>query len=368
MKVGLVRRGFSHSGGAERYLRRFAAALVAADHECVLFTSAEWPADQFTVGELIRVSGNSPARFADALEKRHPRDFCDLVFSLERVWRCDCYRAGDGVHAAWLDRLADYEPKWRSRWRRWRGKHRELLELERHLFSPTGARRVIANSHMVENEITARFDYPAQKIEVIYNGVAPIRTTAEMRAEKRRSLGISDEQQVVLFAGTGWQRKGLQFAIEAIKQTDAQLIVAGRGNEKKFPRSSQVRFVGPIEELSPFYAAADLFLLPTIYDPFSNACLEAMSAGLPVVTTSSNGFSETIRTGIEGEILSRADDLPMIAAAITRFKPLAHAGSLQLNSQKAWKYSMQANLRATLAVLEEQRRGKPGADSSLPKV
>src|SRR6185369_14360371 len=110
MKLGLVRRGYAETGGAEAYLRRFADAAVAAGHECVLFT-ADWPRDRWSYG-YVRVKAGAPWRFAKALASVRPRDQCDFVFSFERVWECDAYRAGDGVHAAWLERRAALEPRW----------------------------------------------------------------------------------------------------------------------------------------------------------------------------------------------------------------------------------------------------------------
>ena len=91
MKIGLVRRGFSSTGGAEAYLRRFADATGAAGHSCVLFADGEWP--DWTE-ERVRLAGGSPREFADALAASKPRDRCDFLFSLERVWKCDAYQIG----------------------------------------------------------------------------------------------------------------------------------------------------------------------------------------------------------------------------------------------------------------------------------
>ena len=111
MKVGLVRRGYSASGGAERYLLRFARGLVETGHQWTLFSDAEWPTGLLDEhgGSQIRLqtrAGGSPLDFADSLGKAEPRAHCDCIFSLERVHPADCdvYRAGDGVHAAWLAR------------------------------------------------------------------------------------------------------------------------------------------------------------------------------------------------------------------------------------------------------------------------
>ena len=93
------------------------------------------------------------------------------MFSLERVWRCDCYRAGDGVHGAWLERRARVEPAWRVRLRAWNPKHRQILALEESLFGRGGARTVIANSRLVRDEILDRYGGRPGRVQVVYNGL-----------------------------------------------------------------------------------------------------------------------------------------------------------------------------------------------------
>src|SRR5437764_10385584 len=106
LNVGFVRRGFSPSGGAEAYLRRVAGALVAAGHEATLFTTEDWPDKEWPLGRIIRIRAGDPIAFADQLERSDPPRHCDVVVSLERIWRCDFFRAGDGGHRAWLERGA----------------------------------------------------------------------------------------------------------------------------------------------------------------------------------------------------------------------------------------------------------------------
>src|SRR5437899_3127758 len=148
MKIGLVRRGYSATGGAESYLKRLAHALAAAGHECALFVSEDWPDDAARIGErhVVSRARAGPRAFADALRAMRPREKCDWLFSLERVWDCDCYRAGDGVHRAWLERRKRFEAPWRTWLRQFSGKHRELLALEAQLFAPDAERTIIANS------------------------------------------------------------------------------------------------------------------------------------------------------------------------------------------------------------------------------
>ena len=357
MKIGLVRRGYARTGGAEIYLRRFAETAVAAGHECVLF-SEQWPRMAWPFGH-VQVVSDSPKKFADAFAALRPHDECDFLFSLERVHTCDAYRAGDGVHAAWLERRARFEPFWKPWLRQYNAKHRETLALEKHLFGPDGARLVIANSRMVQAEIVQHFGYPAERIHVVHNGVPPFTVPPEARAQTRRELGLRDDDFAVLFAGSGWERKGLRFAIEAMNAArlpNATLLVAGRGNERGLPRSGRVRFLGPVKDMTRCLAAADAFLLPTLYDPFSNACLEALAAGLPLITTAHNGFAEIIEPGLEGEVVAQPDDIAALAAALEKWSDPARRAAIRprlltLGAQ----FSIAENVRQTLAIIERAR-------------
>jgi len=339
-------------------LLRFADALRAEGHEAVLFGSWEWPAEMWE-GEIVRVDGRGPGEFADGLRAGRPRERCDVVFSLERVWECDAYRAGDGVHAAWLERRAKFEPGWKGWFRAMQRKHREILELERAVFDSKADRLIIANSRMVAGEIARHFQVPEERVRVIYNGLPVARETQADRAGTRERLEIAAETCAALFAGSGWERKGLRFAMEAINRTkNTTLLVAGTGKRRGLPCSARTRFLGEVKEMRELMEAADVFVLPTIYDPFSNASLEAMAAGLPVITTRANGFAEIMRPGADGEVLSNPGDVEGIAAGIEKWRG-EPAESRKGRRAEAAKYTIERNVRETLGELGKilPRRG-----------
>ena len=354
LTIGIVRRSFSSGGGAESYLKRLATGLVDAGRKVALFTAAEWPQDEWDFGPVIRVQGSSAIAFADALEKM-PRDKCDRLLSLERVWRCDAYRAGDGVHRAWLERRNELGGPLQKLSRVLNRKHSATLKLEESLFAKRGAERVIANSRMVKEEIVRFYGYPADRIDVVYNGLPldSIKRREEDRAATRRSLGIGTDDVAVLFAGAGWERKGLRFALEAIEKSDkrVRLFVAGQGDHRKF-RSSRVQFLGVVREMPSLYAATDIFVLPTLYDPFSNACLEALAAGRPVITTRANGFSEIVESGRHGTVVDRADDVEAIANALQFWSDPTRRAQVQIdNLALAAQFDISRNVSETLRVL-----------------
>jgi UDP-glucose:(heptosyl)LPS alpha-1,3-glucosyltransferase len=322
LSIAFVRRGYSPSGGAEAYLKRLAHGLVDLGHETQLVTTEDWPLTEWPTGSITRLRESSPIGFADELEKLRPQIRCDVLMSLERVWRCDVYRAGDGVHQAWLNRRRKFEMPLQRFIRGVNRKHQDILKLEESLFAKGGVGRVIANSEMVKNEIGALYNYPGEKIDVVRNGVPleKFRFDPTFRETSRADLKLKPDEIALLFAGSGWERKGLRFAIEAFelcRDHKLRLLVAGRGDArgykpKRFFTQEPVRFLGEIADLRKIYAAADIFILPSIYDPFSNACLEALASGLPVITTRDNGFSEIIENGVHGSIV----DLPNNVAAL----------------------------------------------------
>src|ERR1700761_3455695 len=103
LTIWFVRRDYSASGGAEAYLKRLAQGLADYGHVASLVTTSDWPEREWTFGPIIRTRAPSPIGFANEVERLPPEPNCDLLVSLERICRCDIYRAGDGVHQAWLN-------------------------------------------------------------------------------------------------------------------------------------------------------------------------------------------------------------------------------------------------------------------------
>ncbi len=349
MKVGLVRRGYSATGGAEAYLVRLAEGLAGAGHVPVLIGTADWPADRWPNGDVLRVAGRSPMAFARGVERTEAE--CDLVMSLERVLGCDVYRAGDGVHRAWLERRAEFEPGWRRWGRVFNRKHRELERLEARVLDPGRTRVVIANSEMVRDEIRRAYGFPEERVVVVRNGVDAVAAPAGARERLRAKWGFDEKEMVVLFVGSGWERKGLKFAVRAMGQLPgATLLVAGRGVSNGM-EGKRVKFLGPATDVASLHAAADVFVLPTIYDPSSNACLEALSAGLPVVTTNANGFAEIIKENVHGSTV-RVGDVDGIYRALFYW---SDSGRREVAREKCRslgsEYSVARNVSETLRVL-----------------
>jgi UDP-glucose:(heptosyl)LPS alpha-1,3-glucosyltransferase len=371
LSIVFVRRGYSPTGGAEASLKRLAGGVIEAGHDVQLVATNDWPAAEWPFGSITRLSAKSPIGFASELERLRTELRCDVLFSLERVWSCDVYRAGDGVHRAWLDRRKKFELPLKRFVRSLSSKHQDLLRLEQSLFSDDSTRHVIAGSQMIKDEIINFYHYPADKIDIVRNGVPlqKFRFDPELREKSREALNLKPDQTALLFAGSGWERKGLLFAIEAAAlcgERKMRLLVAGRGNaglyktkRLRFWREEPVQFLGEVADMRRVYAAADIFILPTIYDPFSNACLEALACGLPVITTRSNGFSEIIENGVHGSIVDHAGDLPGLREAILLWSDSSRrAVARSTNTELAAQFGISKNTSETLAILLDLAKSK----------
>ncbi len=334
MKLAFIKKKFSIHGGAERYLQTLMGYLRKEGHEIHIF------ANQWTGGEGIVFHKVGAASFnsflstvtfsrnaARAIEKARQMD---CVISFERTNCQDIYRAGEGCHAEWLRIRSAVEPLHKRISFRLNPLHLSLLDIERRLFS--GTRLIIANSRMVKEQIVSHYAVPEERLTTIYNGVDLDRFSQDNRGKwrgrVREDLGISGGSKVVLFVGTGFKRKGLGTLIDAIsflRDKDVKVLVIGRDSPDRFRSLAKgkggeggIIFLGPRSEIERYYAAADLFVLPTLYDPFSNATLEAMASGLPVVTTKNNGASELVENGQEGFVVENLFDARELGEAVRR--------------------------------------------------
>lgn len=354
MNLALIRRHFAATGGAELYLQRLIAALAQAGHETHLYAEA-WKGTPEGV-TLHRVPVNAPRgtrnlRFAEAVAEQLPAGRHDLVFSLERTFSQDVYRAGDGVHAVWLEQRRRYAPWWR-RWLVGRGAfHRQMLALEKRTFDPAVTRHVIANSSMVREEILSRFPFPAERLHLVRNGIHVDRFRQGNREVARQALGLRPDDFVLLFVGSGWERKGLDFLLRLMARLERteprlRLVVVGKGRLLRKP--SNVVLAGPMARVEDAYAAADLFTFLPIYEPGSNVLLEALAAGLPVLTSRFNGAAEWVVEGVNGHVLADPADTDALEAAVRHWRERPEARPVSC----PFPLELEHNVRETLRVLE----------------
>lgn len=327
MKLALIRRQFAAVGGAELYLQRLLAGLVEAGHEIHLYAESWQGAHPGVIMHEVPVKAGRalrPVVFAEAVARQLQGTDYDVVFSLERTVAQDVYRAGDGVHRVWLEQRKRYASWWRRPLVGLGAFHANMKALEARTFDPANTRHIIVNSDMVRQEILQHFSFPAERIHLVRNGVQTSRFQSADREGTRARFGFKADDFVLLFVGSGWERKGLNFLLKLMRrwqktEPQVKLLVVGKGRVTgKLPPN--VHLAGPMKQVEDAYAAADLMTFLPIYEPCANVIAEALASGLPVITSRSNGASELIQPGINGTVLDDPADIPGLEAAILHWR------------------------------------------------
>jgi UDP-glucose:(heptosyl)LPS alpha-1,3-glucosyltransferase len=224
--------------------------------------------------------------------------------------------------------------------------HRYLCRAEDRLFTDSRLRAVICNSMMVRDEVRSAYPAIKDKLHVIYNGVDLDRFSPHLqegyRDLMRERLGLAATQPVLLFMGSGFARKGLRYVLHALALGDAKIHLVVAGSDKHAHRykalaarlrvSARCHFIGPVDDPRPYYGMADALVLPSIYDPFPNAALEALASGLPIIVSTGCGASEVVKEGSNGWV-TPVGDSQALATALSAWQ-LAHADRLKATALK----------------------------------
>ena len=372
LSVAIVRARYNPHGGAERYTQRALAALDAAGLELTLI-ARQWPADAgeglparwrllavdpFFIGSLWR-----DRSFASAVRRVLATASFDLVQSHERIAGVSLYRAGDGVHASYLQARDRILPRWRRALVRLDPRHRWVLREERAMFEHPALRAVICNSRGVLEDIAARFAVPRERLHLLRNGIDLERFRPPRDGEReaaRARFGVGPDEPVVAFVGSGFERKGLAAALDALAGASvaARLLVAGtdrqlrrwRARAARMGLGARVRFLGGQDDVRPVLWAADAFLAPALYDPYPNAALEALACGLPLVASTGCGVGELIEPGRNGYVHD-ALDVAALAASLGDVLARRHDWALrEAARQAALPWSLEAAGRAMVAL------------------
>ncbi len=355
MKLALIRRQFSATGGAELYLQRLLGALTAAGHETHLFAE-KWQGQaegvRFHNIHVVGSRAERPLQFAEAVNAKLQHEKFDCVFSLERTLKQDVYRAGDGLHRVWLQRRRQFAPWWKRPLVGLGAFHRNMMALEARTFDPANTGRIIVNSEMVRGEISQHFPaFPQERVHTIRNGVEMTRFQRASRQESRKRFGLHENDFVLVFVGSGWERKGLPWLLNfmAAHSDDPalKLLVVTR-DRMRGKISPNVILTGPMPNVEAAYAAADVLTFLPIYEPCSNVVSEALATGIPVVTTSFNGASELIDSGINGHVLDDPRDLASLGMCINHWRARGSSGPVKTRLP----LDLELNVQLTLRVLE----------------
>ena len=338
MKLGiLLDRLDGTPGGAEAHTLALARRAVEAGDE-VVFATLSGAAPDGLETLLVPARGGRPERdeaFAREGARMLRAAGCDVVFAIRHALDCDVYLPHGGLvdeARAAKDRAAGGPSLATRIGRAFSRKHAFFQRAEATLLEGRDGPLVIAVSEWIAAKIRARHPACAPRLKVVVNGVDVERFDPERHAAAGAALRASwglEQPLVALLSAHHPVLKGAEAAVRALAEPVTRelarpvvLVVAGgrlprrlRALARELGVAEQVREVGLFDDSAPLYAAADLLLHPTFYDPCSLVCLEALAMGLPLITTPEGGIREVLgRRG--GIVVEEAGNPEALATAL----------------------------------------------------
>jgi glycosyltransferase involved in cell wall biosynthesis len=185
-----------------------------------------------------------------------------------------------------------------------------------------GADRVVTVCDAFAADLKARLHIPPERLSVHRSPIVP-RAVPRAAGDSalREELGLAPNAEIVLSVGRLSKEKGhadLVRAIAVVRRTydsEVVLVIVGEGPERaslerlcaRLNLTDVVKLVGYKDNVSPYYAAANVFVLPSYSEGSPNVLLEAMDAGVPIVATSVGGVGEMIHHGEQGWLVPSGD-------------------------------------------------------------
>lgn len=204
-----------------------------------------------------------------------------------------------------------------------------IMSLERKIYADPSV-RLVAVSHLLAKHLESHFG--RTDVTVIPDAVDTERfsesTRIARKSASRQSFHFAEDEFVLLLIGNDWKNKGLGALLKAcalLTDLPLRLLVVGSDDPiffqpliEKLRMQDRLRFEAPSSDVLSFYAAADLYVGPSLEDSFGLPILEAMACGLPVIASAHAGASELVRDGETGFILRDPQDHLQLAQLIRR--------------------------------------------------
>lgn len=197
------------------------------------------------------------------------------------------------------------------------------------------ADRVIAVSHYTRSIIIGRYAVPGEKVEVVHNGVERNGNGGWSPAGPP-AVGIGKDEKIVLFLGRITMQKGPEYFLRAAKKVlekmdNVKFVMAGSGDlmyraveiAAELGIGSRVLFTGFLrgEDVRKIYRMADLYVMPSVSEPFGIAPLEALENDVPVIISKQSGVSEVLHHALKVDFWD-VDEMANKIIAVLKYPPL----------------------------------------------
>lgn len=342
-------------GGLQRSALNIAKEAVARGHSVTFFCGAwegERP-DDIEIQELKKslVFNTAGVRsFITAFEHTFQRDQFDLLLGFNKMPGLDAYYCGDSCFA----KKAFDERSW---WYRLAPRSRYYLANEEAVFSCDTNTRILDVSNAERSEFARFYGTAATRFYLLPPGISkqhvllnnPI-AGEQRKPSIRAEFAIPTTAKLITCIGSGFKTKGLDRSIAAFAdllhrhKIDAYLLVVGadksakfRAQAKRLGVAARVIFTGGRSDLAATYQTADALLHPAYREVTGNVLLEAMLAGIPVVTTDICGYASYVQQYNFGTVVAApyaiTDITQALADALATEKHHWHQQSEQLVKQ-----------------------------------
>jgi UDP-glucose:(heptosyl)LPS alpha-1,3-glucosyltransferase len=331
IRVAVVIPKYGLTGGAETFVFELCERLALLEEFQIHVFANKWrqgkaPVTFHKVPTIKFPRFLEPISFAYWANQRiRQRDFT-LVHSHERIFEMDLFTFHGIPHKEWVRTTRTRPTSLFDRATAW---------VEQKGLSNRHLQMIMPVSSLAKEALLKIYDFPESKVMVNPPGIDAGRFSAldpqACRREVFQRHGLSYEDIVVLFVSMNFELKRLDLVLKGIAGLVAQenrnlpvkLMVAGKGDSRRFTALARdlgiverVIFVGVIREMEKYYMASDIFTMPSKYDTFGLAVLEAMAAGLPVIISGSVGARDLVETGINGFVLTDNPTAPEMTAAL----------------------------------------------------
>jgi len=318
MKLAFCLYRYFPFGGLQRDFLRIARICLQRGHEVHVYTGS-WEGEQ-EPGLFIHLltprgwQNHSRCRsFSQQLSTCLKTEKYDLVVGFNKMPGLDVYYAAD---VCYQSRIKNSKPFWY----RLLPRYRQYLKDERAVFSPQAQTQILILSPMQGEEYRRCYHLPEERFHLLPPGISPDRRAPEnaneIRAEIRESFNIQNDENILLMVGSGFKTKGLDrlllglAALPTELRNKTQLWVIGQDQTAKFVQQartlgleSHVHFLGGRHDVNRFFLAADFLVHPAYHENTGTVILEALVAGLPVLTVDVCGYAPYVHAAQAGIIL-----------------------------------------------------------------